>query len=180
MVKQTKKDWSFIDNKALQKKIADTTKIMSVFYITDQQRGLDPLFVKELRRIYVLYAASIVEVLLVCLFKKGGFSIEDVVYKDPSPLPEKYQSGKDTIVLARQGKKQRPERRLTLDVLIGFFEELGRLPVNLVKRLRVMKDVRNTFHLGKSRQGRQLNSKSLEAAATAILEVAEIVRKELK
>jgi hypothetical protein len=83
-----------------------------------------------------LYAASIVEALLLYLYKRKGSSIVKNEYADVHVLPQSYQFETGTVlVIAKQRKVPRHDRELMLDVLLKFFIQQKLINVSLKKKI---------------------------------------------
>ncbi len=175
------KDLFFISDIPLRNKIVNAIETISFLYLVEKDEKYSTELSKEIRRVIVLYAASIIEAALLYLYKKGEFSILKIEYKNVYTLPQQYQQEKDTtIVVAKQMNIQKNDRELMLDVLLKLFSDEKLIPPDLEGKIKKAKDVRNTFHLSKSRLGLQSSPKTVTLSTEAIYETILIVKKYLE
>ncbi len=174
-------DLLFITDLPLRRKIEDALETTSFLYLQEKGGGMSEGFSRENRRMIILYSASIIEAVLLHLYKRKGFSISRVVYKKVHVLPQTYQLDLDTkLVLAKQIEEPRDDRELMLDTLLKHFVSEGVIKLPLKKKIDKAKNVRNTFHLSKSRKGIQCSAPSVESSFTAVLGTIISVRDYLR
>lgn len=170
-------DFSFITDVSLRKKIVDSIEMISLLYLIEKEGKIPEAFSKESRRIIILYAASIIEALLLYLYKKGDFSLKKTDYKEVSAFPRNFQNDVSfTFVYAKQVKTRLRDQDLMLDVLVKVFEEKNIIDSRLAAQIVKLKDVRNTFHLSKSRQGRIPSYRRVIDSTDAIVKTIEAAR----
>lgn len=171
------KDLLFITDRPLRRKVTDAIETISGLYLVEKDKNYPPEISKEIRRIIILYAASIVEALLLYLYKQKKFSITKTDYKNPHILPSEYQKENGiSLVIAKQIKIPKNERELMLDVLLEFFCDKGIIGMDLNKKIKKAKDVRNTFHLSKSRLGIQCSQTAVKTSTDALYKTIIIVK----
>jgi len=171
------KSLSFISDQTLRRKIEEAIEINSFLYLMERDGKFAVGVSKEIRRTIILYSASIIEAILLYLYKRKNFSILKQVYFDVHYLPEFYQSVSDAkLVIAKQGKKERNEAELMLDVLVKFFSEEKIIKDSLRSKIDFTKNIRNTFHLSKSRKGLNCGIKSVNISTDAVLDTILVVR----
>lgn len=174
-------DLLFISDLWLRKKISDSIRTISELYVVEGKDIYPEDLNKELRRIIVLYSASIVEALLLYLYKKKRIVIDSIDYKDVHTLPNTFQSECGAnLVFAKQVKTPKHERELMLDLLLKLFTENGVISKGLSIKIKRSKDIRNTFHLSKSRTGLTVGKARVQASTEAIYETISVVKKNLK
>lgn len=141
-----------------------------------KEHNLPPTILKEIRRMLVLYAAAIIEALLLYLYKKGNFASTKFEYTNVYTLPKEYQSENAVIVIAKQVKKPKLEREIMLDFLLKFFEEKEFINPSLAEKITKVKNIRNTFHLSKSRKWMGCSNSMVELANSAIEETVIAIK----
>ncbi len=115
----------FITDISLRRKIENSIETTSFLYLKRNEKSTSSGFAKEIRRAEILYAASIIEAVLIHLFKRRGESMSKTDYKDVVTLPSIYQSGSHPVVVARQVQIPKLGRELTLDSLLELFSKNG-------------------------------------------------------
>ena len=174
------KDLLFITDHSLRVKIEDAIETISLLYLLNQNKGLSEGFAKENRRMMILYAASVIEAVLLYLYKKKECSINKTEYTKVHTLPQTYQLETGlTLVLAKQVQTPKNDRELMLDVLLKYFSESGLITESLKKKIEKAKNVRNTFHLSKSRKGIPCGNLTVKSSSEAVLGTLNAVRKSL-
>lgn len=170
---------SFIRDVALRGKIVKSIGTISELYLVQKNpsySGLAP----EIRRIIVLYCASVIEAVLLHLYKQQGAIITKIAYKDVQTLSSRYQLDPNAkFVIASQVTVQKDERELMLDVLLKKFVDDGIISDDLKKKIDKVKDIRNTLHLSKSRSGLRIGESSIQSATEAVYEILIIVQTSL-
>ena len=117
-------DLSFISDLSLRKKIIDAIETISGLYLFEQDAKYALGLKKEIRRVLILYSASIIEAVLLYLYNKGKFSLSKIDYSDVRVLPNPYQFDQSfKLVIAKQIEIPKKDRELMLDVLLKFFSE---------------------------------------------------------
>lgn len=178
--KKRNKSLNFITDIAIRNKIQVAIETSSFLFLMERDNKFDTGTSKEVRRIIILYAASIIEAILLYLYKKGKFSIEKVHYSDVYTLPSVYQlDSKSTLIVAKQFKKERHEREIMLDVLVELFFDKKIIGKSLKLKIDTARNIRNTFHLSKSRKGISCNIGIVNIANDAVLGAILVVTKYL-
>lgn len=177
-------DLSFISDLSLRKKIIDAIETISGLYLFEQDTKYALGLKKEIRRVIILYSASIIEAVLLYLYKKGKFSIPKTDYSDVRILPNPYQFNQDfKLVLAKQIQIPKSDHELMLDVLLKYFSDKTIISRDLEKNVKKTKDFRNTFHLSKSRSGLFVTARMVQISTDAVYEtviaVKNYIQKEL-
>jgi len=164
-------NFSFITDTSVRNKIKDSLEVATLLYLQERSGKFFIGVSKEIRRIIILYEASIIEAVLLFLFKKRNFSLPKVEYKNPNKLANIYQIDKKfDVVIAQQIQTKKSDNELMLDVLVNFFRRQKVISSNLSQKIRNTKNVRNTFHLTKSRKGIHCGSIAVRNSADAVLE----------
>lgn len=178
--KSKKVGLDFISDATLRRKISDAIETTSFLYLKRNEGGVSAGFASEIRRMEILYAASIIEAVLLFLFKRRNESMTRMDYKEPHILPAKYQPNTAfQLVVAKQSKVRRQERELMLDNLLDFFAEKGIIKNSLKAKIDKARRVRNTFHLSKSRKGIRCGTKAVDSANDAVIETFTMARRHL-
>lgn len=173
--KSSRSNLGFITDASLRRKIEGAIETISFLYLKRNEKGISAGFSSEIRRMEILYAASIIEAIFIYLFKKRKESIFKTEYKDVRTLPAPYH-----FVVARQIQTPKTERELMLDNLLDFFSKSGVIKKKLKWKIDTARNVRNTFHLAKSRKGIRCDTKSVNSAYDAVVEVFSVARNLLK
>ncbi len=174
-------DLLFISDIPLRKKIINAIDTISGLYLIEKDTNYPRELSKEIRRTIVLYAASIIEASLLFLYKRKASPILKTEYADVHTLPLSLQNGsQNKLVIARQVQSPRDERELMLDVLLKFYTSKEKIiPKSLAEKIIKAKDIRNTFHLSKSRSGLVVSAKVMQLSTDAVYETIVIVKNSL-
>lgn len=176
----TANDLLFISDGSLRKKIIEAIETISGLYLVEKDSKYPKELTKEVRRIIILYSASIIEAVLLFLYKKKKYRIENIIYKDIYQLPSKFQlESKSKVIIAKQEKIVKSERELMLDVLLRYFTDNKVISESLEEKIKKAKDIRNTFHLSKSRTGLLTGPKIVQVSTDAIYETILIIKEQL-
>jgi len=172
----------FITDVSLRTKIEGAIETISFLYLFGKKFEASSGVAKEIRRVIILYSASIIEAALLFIYKRKGFAMEKLNYTNVYPLPKEYQfESNSVLVLAKQISKSKQDRDLMLDSLLKFFSDKRIIKTSLKERIDRVRNVRNTFHLSKSRKGVQCGvtsvTSSLRAAVNTILAVEAYLEK---
>mgnify|MGYP001599166181 CR=1 FL=1 len=99
----TANDLLFISDVSLRKKIIESIETISGLYLVEKDSKYPKELTREVRRIIILYSASIIEALLLFLYKKSKYHIENIEYKEVFQLPSGFQSeNKSKLIIAKQ------------------------------------------------------------------------------
>ncbi len=176
--KNKKVGLDFISDATLRRKVSDAIETTSFLYLKRNEKGVSAGFASEIRRMEILYAASIIEAVLLFLFKKRNESMTKMDYKDVHILPASYQqSAASQFVVAKQSKVLRQDRELMLDNLLDFFSEKRVIKNSLKTKIDKARRVRNTFHLSKSRKGIRCGAKAVDSANDAVIGTFAVARR---
>ncbi|MEK7502305.1 MAG: hypothetical protein AAB609_02160 [Patescibacteria group bacterium] len=174
-------DLSFISDLSLRKKIIDAIETISGLYLFEQDAKYALGLKKEIRRVLILYSASIIEAVLLYLYNKGKFSLSKIDYSDVRVLPNPYQFDQSfKLVIAKQIEIPKKDRELMLDVLLKFFSEKKIISKELEKNIKKVKDFRNTFHLSKSRSGLLVSTRMVQISTDAVYETIVAVKNNIQ
>lgn len=173
-------DFNFISDVPLRNKIIESLEMVSIFHLNLEKGNFSRPIAKELRRMMILYYASIIEALLLYLYKKGKHKILKTEYADVQQLNLKYQlDSKAIIVVARKINVERHDRELMLDNLLKYFHEKKMIPDGLKDRIDKTRNIRNTFHLSKSRKGILCGAITVEKSSKTVVDVVSLVENAL-
>lgn len=174
-------DLTFITTLSLRNKLVGAIETISDLYTISEGPETKTLLAIEIRRVIVLYVASIIEAILLFLFKNTSLTYPKIEYADVCVLPSSFQLEKDKkLVVAKQIENVRSDKELMLDVLLKVFVNKNIISAELETKIKHAKDVRNTFHLSKLRSGIFLSKKKVDISIEALYEVVEITRNYLK
>lgn len=172
----------FISDLSLRKKIENAIETMAFLYLIERNERAkeekpSPGFLKEIYRMIILYSASVIEAVLLYLYKKKSFSLTKPVYKNVHTLPSEYQLEPDSkLVFARQKQEQKDVKELMLDILLKTAYEKKVIKKTLSTKIEKLKNVRNTFHLSKSRKGIQCSRQLVNESFKTVLETVTAVQ----
>lgn len=176
---QTTTDLGFVSDVTLRRKLVEAIETTSELYLVQQDPNYSAL-AKEIRRIIVLYCASIIEAVLLYLYKKYGYKLTKLEYRDIQTLTQRYQLDSNCkFVIASQVNVPRHERELMLDLLLKLFIDENIIPKQLGEKIEKVKAIRNTFHLAKSRSGMSIGQPGIKASFDAVYETIVVVRNHL-
>lgn len=172
-------DFSFISDINLRRKLVEAIQTTSELYLVQQDPNYSAL-AKEIRRMIVLYCASIIEAVLLYLYKKNRFEITKLEYRDVQTLAQRFQLDSHCkFVIASQMNVPRHERELMLDLLLKLFVDKNIIPTQLGEKIEKAKAIRNTFHLAKPRSGMSIGQPGVKTALDAVYETIIVVRNHL-
>lgn len=109
---------------------------------------------EETHRVIILYTVSIIEGVLMYLYKLQNNLMYNIEYKHIIHLPNDYThqgEGEANIVVAVQKKVHKLDRQIGLVELVSFFKNSGDMKTDTAEEILKINDVRNTFHFNKAR-----------------------------
>ncbi len=118
-------DLDFITDADLKKTLEDSIEYLYVLF-ADSKNGKNALFAEETHRVIILYIVSIIEAVLLYIFKKKDNEIIKIEYKHIVSLLSEYTyvGKKDSIVVvAIQKKTKKQDYEIGLSELVQFFRE---------------------------------------------------------
>lgn len=171
---------AFIEDLTLRKTIEDSIEFAYALREEAKREGKSTLYKEETNRVIILYTVAVIEAILLYLFKRSGKEIFGVEYKFPSQLGEEYHhsSDKDSrVVVAVQKKTKKEDIKIMMNDLIKFFQDENFIKPEMLADLLRTNDLRNTFHLSKSREEAVCDTSRVESALKLLLDVIEDVPK---
>ncbi|MBI2325888.1 hypothetical protein HYU91_00710 [Candidatus Collierbacteria bacterium] len=172
-------DLGFISDVTLRRKLVEAIETTSALYLVQQDPNYSGI-AKEIRRIIVLYCASIIEAVFLYLYKRNGFKLTKLEYRDVQTLTQRYQLDSNCkFVIASQVDIPRHERELMLDLLLKLFVDENIISKQLGDKIEKAKSIRNTLHLAKSRSGLIIGQSGVKTAIDAVYETIIVVRNHL-
>ena len=167
--------FSFVTPKAFRTNIAESVKFVVWLWVLAQK--IEQEYRDESVRTVILYNMSIVEALLLFWTKKKKKKFFEDKYTDKYTLPSALQGTIDKeLLVAHFSKVEKSDTRVWFHDLIAECKQL--LGKDLHDRVIDLQDIRNTFHLSKTR--RALSLKKAEGSFDVVLEVVNKIKKDLK
>ena len=174
-------DFDFVKDNKLKANLIDSVKFLSFLWAL---RSKKHEVSEEVYRTIILYSASIVEALLLNYCKRKELKFFEVKYSKPHSFPKIYQSVLDIntyqngeVVLAVKHRVEKKDNgSITFTDLLEELETF--LGQRLIKKIKEVKNIRNTLHLSKSRD--KLRKQDTEKATKVLLEVVDKLSKEAK
>ncbi len=180
--KNSTEDLSFIEDAILRDNIESSIRYIYLLFSRSLSEN-DADFKTETHRVIVLYVASVVEAILLYVYRERGQPQEIVEYKHPTQLSgeffHKALPGKK-VVVAVQVSRAAGEREMMLDKLITFFQEKKLMKKVFAEKIVAAKDIRNTFHLAKSREGIDCDVAAVEKALDLLVKTIKYAPRVLK
>lgn len=167
--------FSFVTPKTFRTNIVESVEFVAWLWVLAQE--IEDKYQNEMVRIIVLYNMSIVEALLLFWAKRRKKKFFEDKYTDKYTLPTELQgvAGKE-LLIAHFSRVEKNDTRVWFHDLIAEGKQL--LGKDLHGRVTDLQDIRNTFHLSKTR--RALSLKKAESSFDVVLEVVNKIKKDLK
>lgn len=179
------RSFDFIVDRELRRNIVSSVRFLAVLQAVAQQAEQD--YRPEYYRTIIVYAASIVEALLYYAAQSTNAEIliEEYKYAQEISVGGHVQMKEpvgSVLIAAIRVKRPRKTAELTFSELIKFFEQEKFLSSSLANRIKRLHDIRNTFHLAKTRKGRRIQStpRAAERVNETLLLTARVVQSLLK
>lgn len=167
--------FNFVTPKTFRKNIVESVEFVVWLWVLAQKT--EEKYQDEMVRTVILYNISIVEALLLFWAKKQKKKFFEDKYTDKHILPIKFQSATDKeLLVAHFSKVEKSDARVWLHDLIAEGKQL--LGKDLHGRVTDLQDIRNTFHLSKTR--RVLSLQKAESSFDVVLEVVNKIKKDLQ
>lgn len=166
----------FITDTPLRKTVGDSIEYTYLLFEESKKRTDNKLYQEETCRVIVLYVVSILEAIILFFYKKGGHQIPHVDYKYIQTLSEDYQHKEatgDRIIVAVQKSGNKEEHQIGLKTLVNFLESKKLLSKRVASEVLAINDLRNTFHLSKSREKIVCNVAQVERALKLLVYIIE-------
>ncbi len=145
----------FIKDPSLRKTVKDSIDYTYVLFEESKKKTDNKLFEEETYRVIVLYVISVIEAILLYLYKKGGYEMTYLDYKFINTLPEAYRhenSPGSRVIVAVEKSISKTEHQIGLSDLVNFFREQKKILTPTAKKILEINNLRNTFHLSKPRE----------------------------
>lgn len=167
--------FSFVTPKAFRTNIVESVEFVAWLWVLAHE--IEDKYQDEMVRTVILYNMSIAEALLLFLAKKKKKKFFEDKYTDKYTLPTALQGAPDKeLLVAHFSKVEKSDTRVWFHDLIAESKQL--LGKDLHDRVIDLQDIRNTFHLSKTR--RALSLKKAEGSFDVVLEVVNKIKKDLK
>ncbi len=173
----------FISETTLRKRIEDSIEYIYVIFEDAKKKTQNPLFQEETYRVIILYVVSIIEVILLYLYKARKDELTLLEYKYVVSLPEKYRyrdKDKAPLVIAVQETVVRADHQIGIFELVNFYKEKKLIKKETAEAILDLNSLRNTFHLGKPREELVCDLKRVELALNLLVHTIQNAPKTLK
>ena len=165
----------FINDAELRKTIEGSIEFTYALLEESKRKRNSRLYQRETYRVIVLYAVSVIEAVLLFLYKKSGEEMTFADYKFVQKLPPEFRrvgSEASAVVVAVQKIQNKAEHQIGIKELTEFFKKKGWMAKEM-DRLLPINDLRNTFHLFKPRGERTCSIRQVEASLKLLVDVIE-------
>jgi len=176
-------DLDFITDTDLRKKIENSIEYVFVLFEKSKNEKEKDLFREETHRVIILYIISIIEAVLLYVYKKRNEELTKLEYKFVTTIPNEYKNEKEKdfpVVIAVQKKIKKQDHEIGLFELVNFFKDKKLMMEKTVEKILEINDIRNTFHFNKSRSSVICDIKHVESAFSLLVYVIEKVPKVFK
>lgn len=148
-------DLDFITDATLRKTVKDSIDYIYVLFEELKGKTANKLYQEETHRVIILYVVSVIEAILLYLYKKGEYEMTYLDYKYINTLPEGYRH--DTcpgsrVIVAVQKNTSKAEHQIGLADLVNYFLDQKKIIKSTATEILAINDLRNTFHLNKPRK----------------------------
>lgn len=166
---------TFIKSTALKKTIEDSVEYMNVLFDTTKDSSSDA-YKEETYRVIILYVVAVIEAILLYVLKERGDEIMSVTYKNASEISKKVKHEeypKDIFVTAIQCKEVKADQQIGVQDLVGFMKRNKLMRKKTAEGILEINNIRNTFHLNKSRTNISLELEKVERAFSLLYKIIE-------
>ncbi len=164
---------NFIQDNELRKTIEDA--IQYIYIIFDQAKdSTSELYKEETYRVIILYVISVIEAILLYVLKSRDEKMTYIEYKHVTPLSRKFfhsEIPKGPIVVAVQKEQVKTNSQIGLVELVDFMKDGGLMKNQFAKEILKANDIRNTFHLTKSRSQIKCDIGTVEKSLELLVKV---------
>jgi hypothetical protein len=170
----------FITDKALRKTIEDSIEYTYLLFEQSKKEEETDLFREETYRVIVLYIISVIEAVLLYLFKSRKEEINYLEYKFIHNLPAGYKHSegkKAQVIIAVQKNSKKSDHQIGLFELVTFFKDKKLIKLDISKEILGINEVRNTFHFSKPRHEIVCEIKQVEKAYDLLVKIIQITAK---
>ncbi len=144
----------FISDDTLRKTIEDSIEYVYVLMEESKKEDKSILYKEETYRVIVLYIVSVIEAILLYLYKRQNDKITYIDYKFINLLPEDYQHVSDCesrVIIAIQKITEKFDHQIGMFELVSFFKEKKFMKKETAEEILKINNLRNTLHLNKPR-----------------------------
>lgn len=169
-------NFDFITDKVLRKTIEDAIEYIQILFEESKKKSQNNLYQEETYRVIILYTVSIVEAVLLYVYKVRGGEIALLEYKHVNTLPKSYKyqgEEKSPVVIAIQKSIKRYDHQIGLFDLANFFESKKLMVKDTSSSILKLNNIRNTFHFSKSREAIKCDSAQVESAFKLLLHIIQ-------
>jgi len=173
----------FIADVTLRGIIENSINYIWLLFEEAKKEERNQLYKEETRRVIILYTISIIEAVLLYLYKERGEEMIFSEYKHPHNLPREYNH-KDNpdfgIVIAVRKNCKTPDHKIGLYNLVSFFEKKKIIKEDTAKKILEANEVRNTFHFHKPREKAVFDINKIEDTFKLLVYILENTPRFLK
>lgn len=169
-------DLDFITDAGLRQTIENSTEYMYALSEEAKEKEKSDLYKEETYRVIMLYTVSVIEAVLLYLYKKHEDEMTFLDYKFVQPLPSEYGHSSNTnsrVVVAVQKREKMAEHKIGMGDLVCFFKERNLMKKETAEQILQINDLRNTFHLSKPRDKAVCDIVQVESALKLLVYVIQ-------
>lgn len=173
-------DLDFVTDAGLRRTIENSVEYMYALFEEIKEKEKSDLYKEETYRVIILYAVSVIEAVLLYLYKKHADEMTFLEYKYIQTLPPEYHhlSNADSrVVVAVQKREKMAEYKVGMSDLVDFFKERKLMKKETAEQVLQINDLRNTFHLSKPRDKAVCDIAQVESAIKLLVYVIQNVQK---
>lgn len=172
----------FIADTELRSRIKDAIEYIYALYERVKKEETNAMFQEETYRVIILYIVSILEAILLYVYKNNKDHVIREEYRYIQALPGEYKHSakQDCPVVIAVRVPIPKEDRLGMDELVDFFVEKKILKLETANRMSELNNLRNTFHFSKKRDGSKCDVDQVERALELLVYTIEHVPYALK
>lgn len=167
-----KESFDFISDQNVRSNIIDSIDFSSALQLISEKIPQENR--EESYRTIILYAASIIEALLLYYLSEKNLFLSEDKFIHISILPNQFQNDLGEIVVAIRKTVKRNDADFSK--VIDFLEKM--LGKNLAKNIHKIRETRNTFHLLKTRT--KIQEKDVEHANATLLKLVKKIQIKLE
>lgn len=167
---------TFIKSTSLQKTIEDSIEYINIIFNSARENE-SKIYKEETYRVIILYVVAIIEAILLYIIKERGEKITSSVYKDPNKIYEKIKHSEfpdGTLVLAVKTEVIKDEKTIGVQDLVNFMKKNKLMKPKTAEEILTINDIRNTFHLTKSRNNASVETDRVEEALALLMKIIKV------
>lgn len=172
----------FITDNTLRKTIKDSIEYVYILSEESKKEDKSILYKEETYRVIILYIVSIIEAILLHLYKKHSEKITYIDYKFINQLTKGYGHTSDResrVIVAVQKIIEKSEYQIGIFELVSFFRDKKVMKKETAEEILSINNLRNTLHLNKPRNEAVCDITQVESALKLLVHVIERVPKNI-